>query len=119
MAITLNAHSMKAKFPEFSSLSDTTIESAIEEAALFVDYTWDKYQLLGWMYLTAHYLMVTLANAESATGQVIESESFAGMMSVTYKAGETKPSYDNEDSTPYGVRFKALRDGQFPAVMVI
>lgn len=128
MAQVISATAVKIKFPEFVDKPDTQIEMAIEEAALEVDSTWDKtseggpnYQIVGMLYMTAHILAVQTAMAASGTGQRIASESFAGVVSVTYQTDPTPGDVSIKDlsSTAYGLRVQDFMSRLFPAVMVI
>jgi|ERR1700719_1416090 len=116
----ISAHSIKMKFPEFTDVPSTQIEFAIEEAALNVDSTWGTRQVLGLLYWTAHILMFAISRAASGTGQQIASESFAGVMSITYQnAPPLDADQDDLSATPYGLRVRALMEAQFPAVAII
>jgi Protein of unknown function (DUF4054) len=118
---TLTAANIKIKFPEFAGTDDAQIEFAIEEAARNVDDTWlEKDKMLGWMYMTAHYLMVSISRAASGTGQQIQSERI-GEISVTYATSQqpTIASPSDLTTTPYGTRFLELANLNFPPVLVI
>lgn len=116
-----SAINIKMKFPEFKSLDNATIEFAIEEAQRSVDDSWlAGDQTIALMYLTAHYLMVSIQRAASATGEVIESEKI-GPMSITYKTPEQPTDVSESDytTTQYGVRFVELLNRSHPAVAII
>ena len=116
------ALSMKLKFPEFSSLADGTIEFAIEEAGNSVTddsgWTSDRDQTLAYMYLAAHFLMVSLSRSQSGTGQRISSESMDGM-SFSYMKEDNPPDLGDYTTTPYGSRYLDLVSLNFPAIAVI
>jgi hypothetical protein len=119
--IVPTATSFKLKFPEFASVADGTVEFAIEEAQMMVDDSWidDANSSLGMLYLAAHHLMVTLSRAESGTGQLIKSESFAGM-TVSYDTDQqTKPDPGDYTSTPYGSRFLDLLSRNQPGILLL
>lgn len=122
MSIILpSAINIKMKFPEFADLADGTIEFAIEEASRGVDDTWlTKDQTLGVMYLTAHYLMVSISRAESASGQQVRSETI-GRMSITYETPAQPTNADASDltTTPYGTRYLDLLRLNQPPIMVV
>jgi len=116
-----SALNVKMKFPEFQSQDDATIEFAIEEAARSVDDSWIAAdQTLGIMYLAAHYLMVSIQRAESAAGEVVESERI-GPLSITYKTPDQASSASTSDltTTQYGTRFRELMIRSNPAVAII
>lgn len=117
----ISAHSFKIRFPEFEAVPSSRIEFYIEEAALEVDAAWEARQTLGMLYLTAHKLMMALSRAGSATGQQIASESFPGVLSVTYTTAPalTDAAVEDLSQTFYGVRFKALRDAAVGSVAVV
>jgi hypothetical protein len=108
----ISAHTLKMRFPEFVNVASTWIEFAIEEASLWVDATWGIYEALGMYYLSAHFLTMAISRAASGTGQQIASESFPGVVAITYATAPTLSDDAVEDlsQTYYGVRFKALRD---------
>ena len=117
----ISAHTVKMRYPQFVSVPSTQIEFAIEEAALWVDDTWGVYEARGMMLLTAHNLTVELSRAASATGQQIASESFPGVVSITYTTAATlsDDAVDDLSQTIYGVQFKALRDAAVGSVAVV
>ena len=121
MSQVINSVSFKDFFLRFRDAPDTRVEFAIEEAALSVDATWGQYQTLGMMYMTAHNLLVELMHAGSGTGQEVASESFAGVLSVTYKDGAavSQPDLDDLSTTYYGQRVQDLMARIFPAVAII
>jgi hypothetical protein len=108
----ISAHTVKMRFPEFVNVASSWIEFAIEEASIWVDATWGIYEALGMYYLTAHILTMSLSRAASGTGQQIASESFPGVVAVTYTTAPSLAADAVEDLTQtyYGMRFKALRD---------
>jgi hypothetical protein len=115
------AQNLKLKFPEFAQLDDATVEFAIEEASRNVDDSWlPKDATLGLLYLAAHYLMVGQQRAQSATGQVVQSEKM-GEMSITYAQFPQINATDASDlkTTLYGVRFLELAHINFPPIAVI
>ncbi len=121
-AIVPTATSIKLKFLEFSGLADGTIEFAIEEALLSVTdnggWVTDNDQTMAAMYLTAHYLMVTMSRAESGTGQKLKSESMGGM-SISYDTDATVPEHGDYETTPYGKRYLELVRLNIPAIGII
>jgi hypothetical protein len=123
MAITANNVRMKfSEFADTTAVPDAMIEMAIEEANLGVDNSWLASNVnLGLLYLTAHYLMVTISRAESATGQQVQSESYGSELKITYKVKDDVPPTDATllDTTPYGIRYLELVGMNQPAVAII
>lgn len=118
----ISAANIKMRFPEFSDTPDAQVEFAIEEASRAIDDTWlEGDRLTAWMYLAAHYLMVSIQRAASGTGQEISSERFADF-SITYRQSTSadKPGdLDDFESTAYGKRYAKLAQLNHPAVLVV
>jgi hypothetical protein len=121
MSQVINSITFKNRFHRFKDAPDSRIEFAIEEAALSVDSTWGIYQTVGMLYMTAHILMVEIMRAASGTGQEVASESFAGVLSVTYKPSATPSETDVDDlsTTYYGQRVQDIMMRAIPAVAVV
>lgn len=117
----ISAHTVKMRYPQFVSVPSSQIEFVIEEAALQVDWTWGIYEARGMMTLTAHMLTVELSRAGSATGQQIASESFPGVVSISYTTAPTlnDEAVDDLSQTIYGVQFKALREAAVGSVAIV
>jgi hypothetical protein len=117
----ISAHTVKMRYPQFVSVPSTQIEFAIEEAALWVDDTWGIYEARGMMLLTAHFLTVELTRAASGTGQQIASESFPGVVAVTYTTAPqlSDDAVDDLSQTIFGIQFKALRDAAVGSVAIV
>jgi hypothetical protein len=116
-----SALNIKMKFPEFQAQDDATIEFAIEEAQRSVDDSWIAAdQTLAIMYLAGHYLMVSIQRAESAEGEVVQSERI-GPLSITYKIPEQASAASASDltTTAYGTRFRELLVRSNPAVAIV
>jgi hypothetical protein len=118
--IVPSAVNMRMRFPEFADVDAATLEFAIEEATRGVDDTWfERDQTLAIMYLAAHYLMVNIQRAESATGQVTRSETI-GRMSITYDtSGVVNADAADLSTTQYGSRYLDMLRGNKPPIMVI
>jgi hypothetical protein len=117
----INATTFKNRFHRFINVPDGRVEFAIEEAMLSVDATWQQYQTVGLLYMTAHILMVEIMRAASGTGQELASESFAGVLSVTYKPSATPSETDLDDlsTTYYGQRVQDIMARVFTAVAIV
>jgi hypothetical protein len=121
MAQVINSFTFKNRFHRFKDVPDARIEFAIEEAALSVDWTWEQYQTQGMLYMTAHVLMREIMHAASGTGQEVASESFAGVLSVTYRPSEQSVDKDIGDlsTTFYGQRVLDIMARVHTAVAVV
>jgi hypothetical protein len=121
MAYVISAHSFKMRYPEFVDVPSTQIEFAIEDAATQVDSTWGIYEKPGMLRLTAHIVQVQISRSGSATGQPITSESFPGVVSVTYAspAALSGDALNDLSASYYGVQFKAIRDAAVGSVAVV
>jgi hypothetical protein len=116
---------IKMKFPEFAGYENVNIQFAIDEAALEVNDGWyARDRDIAVMYLAAHLLATSAAESTilEEGGREVVSERI-GPMSTTYKqtgaGGANAPSRGDLTTTSYGVRFKRLRDLNFPAIGVI
>ena len=120
--MTVTVLSMRLKFPEFSDVSDAELQNDIDEAFRGVDADiWLPGDFdLAWMYLAAHYRMVTISRTASASGQLVSSERI-GEISITYKTPELPQVESSSDltTTPYGVRYLEYCHLNFPPVAVI
>jgi hypothetical protein len=115
---------IKARFPEFAGLADSTIAFAIEVAKRSVDVTWTAADhAIALAYLTAHILvtdgkMADNAAAASAVGPLVSeslgdaSWTFAQKASVVGLSGMSAELA----TTSYGQRFLLLQRSNFPAV---
>jgi hypothetical protein len=112
-----SAANFRLRFPEFTNESDAEIEFAIEEAARQVDDTWTVGdQANAVLYLSGHYVMVSIARRESATGQRVTRESL-GDMSWSFE--NTRPAADDLESTQYGQRYRALLRRNFSGGLIV
>lgn len=122
------AAEVKARYPEFANVSDPRVAAFIEEANRFVDDSWlEADYKIAIQALTAHMMAAEgLLNPDGGTPAggttgPVRSETL-GDASITYADRSTAASgeFDADlDTTPYGVRFKKIRRGNFPAVMVV
>ncbi|MCW8965422.1 MAG: DUF4054 domain-containing protein [Candidatus Pacearchaeota archaeon] len=102
---------LQAKFPGvFDSLSDATIQLAIDEAVLNISESiWGDYYNLGLFYLTAHILVSTtptaLGGLAGAAGSVTSQR--AGGVSVSFAAASPGGSaISNFSSTGFGQTYQ-------------
>jgi len=120
------ATSMKLKFPEFADVSDTTIEFAIEEAAMAFpeENCWTSGGDFALMYYAAHIIasgQVAANSFSGGSGGEIASESI-GRLSISYKtntASNSEATFDNLASSSYGRRYIEMRGMNFGGPVVI
>jgi len=108
-----NATAMKLKFTEFTSLDDTTVEFALEEAKVIIGGNTTRVRALLIMYLTAHILSVARIGQEN--GGLSVRHDAIGRLSTTYvSAGETShtdlrtTTIGDLSTTTYGRRYQQL-----------
>ena len=122
------AAELKARFPEFTDVSDTLVNLILAEASAQVGETWlERDRKPATLYLAAHMLAMEGEPARSAGGTGggtsgpvrrrkvgdVETE-FAG-----FGGGAVDGSMSNYGLTAYGLRFLDLLRKNFPAVAVV
>ena len=117
-----DAQTIKDRFPEFASLSDTRINFVIEEALRFVDDSWIEADYAPALrFLVAHMLSVegALDGGQSALQGPLTSQKL-GDSSETYAAKSSIGGLDSElTATTYGQRFLALRNSNHPGIKIV
>lgn len=123
------ASDLKARFPEFTAVSDALVNLILAEASAQVGETWlERDRKPATLYLAAHMLAMEGEPFRTKSGQGLgatgpvrrrkvgdtETE-FAGFSSST-GAGASASEYG---STAYGLRFLDLLRKNFPAVAVV
>lgn len=96
-----------AAFPEFAAYDVGLIQTAIDDAKLFINFkVWGKKANTGWKYFTAHLLKSspTSSGGGGAAGAVTSEK--VGDLSVTY--GDVGEAGGNNSSTAYGRIFDQL-----------
>ncbi len=118
------ASDLKTRFPEFTGVADATVNAAIQDAARWVDTTWevDDYQP-AILYLAAHFLVTGQAvGAEGVYAtENIKSERI-GPISVTYGDGGSSGSGESNGmfyGTSYGRHWHAMARSNHPPILVI
>lgn len=106
----VNLVAFKSMFPQMQSADDATLQTALDEASLFVDDTWTDTDIaFATFALAAHF--VSVGETVAATGgQTVTSERI-GQISVSYAAtaaGTTTGGYPSLSTTPYGLLFLNL-----------
>ena len=110
--MTVTPTTIKARFSEFSTISDSKIQIFIDDAITVLNesYWGDKYDL-GLYYLAAHYLTIGTASESGSSGGVgpVSGKAVDGT-SITY--AQMTPTNEGDAllaSTIYGQRYLALR----------
>lgn len=116
---TPTASELKARYPEFDSVSDTLVDFAISDAGRFVDETWfeDDYQR-AIMALAAHFLAQdgALGGSTVVSGNVTSEK--LGDASVSY--GAAVGAANNEyGTTSYGRAFLRIQRANVPSVVIL
>jgi len=117
------AASVKVRYPEFAAIANTLIDLFIAEAKLWVDTSWlEGDYTIAVQTLTAHMMaaegLLSGLSGPIATTGLVQSERL-GDASITYAtmhAGAWSVAESWFASTPYGLKFLALRRRNFPAV---
>lgn len=115
----LNVVALKTMFQELANYDDATLQTALDEASLYVDDTWNVQDVAAaTFYLAGHF--VTAAQASSGSGGRLVSSERIGQISVNYAA--STPSSDlhpSLSSSNYGLMFLALMRRNSPAILVV
>jgi hypothetical protein len=117
----INVVAFKSMFPQFEDVDDSVVQTALDEAALFVGEDWPpKEAQAATFYLAAHFLASAQA-ASAASGRVVTAETI-GQISVTYAAAGTSGSstaYPSLSTTNYGLMFLSLMRRNSPGIAVV
>jgi Protein of unknown function (DUF4054) len=117
----VNLVAFKSMFPQVQSADDATLQTAIDEAALFVDDSWNEGDIaFATFALAAHF--VSVGETVAATGgQTVTSERI-GQISVSYAAtaaGAITSGYPSLSTTPYGLLFLSLLRRNSPGIAIV
>ena len=102
----------RARFAEFASVADATVQSFIDEAALFLDANqWSTWYNIGMGYYVAHHLAVQAKQATGDTAPVLPVRQMrAGSASIGYDAIKEGSFSDNFfQGTSYGQQYLKLQ----------
>jgi hypothetical protein len=118
----INVVAFKSMFPELGSIDDGALQTALEEAALFVDATvWsDQDVTAGTFYLAAHFVF-TAQSVSQTGGQTISSERI-GEIAVTYavaSGGGSRAAYPSLSNSSYGLMYLSLMRRNSPSILVV
>lgn len=130
--VTPTAAQMKARFPEFATVSNDLIDMVIQDAEIYVDDSWrDEDRAPAVRFLAAHMLVTQgygsgagAGGAGAAAAGPISSLS-VGDASVSFgtRAGSAVAGIGSADaalmSTAYGQQFVSLRDANFRGPVLI
>ena len=106
----MTAIEFKTRFPEFSNISDATVDINIQDAEIMVTKSkWGKLYDIGVAYLAAHSLALSVKSANGNSGAVnqVASKSVEGI-SVSYAVAQGTVAEDYYQSTTYGKRYLNL-----------
>lgn len=122
----LNVVAFKSMFPQFESVDDGVLQTALDEAGLYVDDTWTMPDAItATFYLAAHFVSVTLMTASTGgiSGTQVTQEHI-GQISVSYGAGASSGStrssgYPSLQTTNFGLMFLALMRRHSPGIAIV
>ena len=106
----MTAIEFKTRFPEFSNISDATVDINIQDAEIMVTKSkWGKLYDIGVAYLAAHSLSLSVKSANGNSGAVnqVASKSVEGV-SVSYVSPQGTIVESYYQSTIYGQRYLNL-----------
>lgn len=107
MAETVTVGDITTSFPEFASYDAGLIQSAIDDAKLFINKkVWGPKYKTGWKYFTAHLLKSTPTSGGGGGGGGSVTSEKVGDLQVTY--GDVAVSSEDHSSTQYGRIFDQL-----------
>jgi hypothetical protein len=116
-----NVVAFKSMFPEFMTVDDSVVQTALDEAALFVGDDWAPVDAqAATFYLAAHFIAQGQAAAGGA-GRVVTSEHI-GQISVQYAAASATSSgsaYPSLANSSYGLMFLAVMRRNSPGIAVV
>ena len=118
----LNVVAFKSMFAEMQSVDDGVLQTALDEAALFVDDTWATQDIAAaTFYLAGHFVSAAQSASGGSGGQAISSERI-GQIAVTYavSAGSAGGSgYPSLSNSSYGLMFLALMRRNSPGIAIV
>jgi hypothetical protein len=117
----INVVAFKSMFPEFMNMDDSVVQTALDEAALFVGEGWsDADTQAATFYLAAHFLSQAQAAAGGA-GRLVTSEHI-GPISVQFAAASSTSggsAYPSLANSSYGLMFLAVMRRNSPGIAVV
>jgi uncharacterized protein DUF4054 len=119
----LNVVAFKSMFPSVGDIDDATLQTALDEAALYVDDSWDEQDFtMATFYLAGHFVEAA-QNVSGTQGRLVTSERIGTEISVSY-ASATAPSaqstsYPSLVTTSFGLMFLSLLRRNSPGIAVV
>jgi hypothetical protein len=122
-AVMPNLVAFKSTFPELGTLDDSVLQTALDQATLFIDDTvWSAQDLVaGIFYLAAHFVFTAQSTAGTG-GQIISSERI-GEIAVTYAVskgtGSSRATYPSLSNSNYGLMYLTLMRRNSPSIAIV
>ena len=118
----INVVAFKSMFPDLEAIDDGVLQTALDEAALFVDDTiWSPSDVpAATFYLAAHFAF-TAQSAAGSGGQAVSSERI-GQIAVTYAVTSTAgvtSAYPSLSNSNYGLMYLALMRRNSPGIVIV
>jgi hypothetical protein len=117
----INVVAFKSMFQEFMAVDDSVVQTALDEAALFIGDDWDPVDAqAATFYLAAHFVAQGQASA-GGSGRLVTSEHI-GQISVQYAAASTASggsSYPSLTNSSYGLMFLAVMRRNSPGIAIV
>jgi hypothetical protein len=119
----LNVVAFKSMFPELESVDDGVLQTALDEAALFVDDTWAANDIAAATFFLAGHFAFTAQSASGTGGQPVSSERI-GQIAVTYAvtsgtASASGGGYPSLSNSSYGLMYLALMRRNSPGILIV
>lgn len=117
----INVVAFKSMFPQFENVDDSVVQTALDEAALFVGEDWPSQDAqAATFYLAGHFIVTAQASA-GGEGRPITSEHI-GQISVTYAssaASGSSTSYPSLSNSSFGLMFLAMMRRNSPGIAIV
>jgi hypothetical protein len=117
----INVVAFKSMFPQFENVDDSVVQTALDEAALFVGEDWPPQDAqAATFYLAGHFITTAQASADGE-GRPITSDHI-GQISVNYAAPATTGSsagYPSLSNSSFGLMFLAMMRRNSPGIAVV
>jgi hypothetical protein len=113
----LNVVALKSMFPSLATADDAALQTALDEAALFVDDTWAVQDITAaTFYLAGHFIVA----AQSTSGGLLVTSERIGQISTSYAtAMAAAGAYPSLQTTSYGQMFLALMRRNSPGIAIV
>ena len=119
----LNIAAFKSSFPELESIDDSVLQTALDQAALFIDDTiWSAQDVVSGTFYLAGQFVFTAQSTSGTGGQTISSERI-GEIAVTYAvtrgASSTRVTYPSLSNSNYGLMYLTLMRRNSPSIAIV